>query len=228
MQTVCAGRKVDAAGDVERRAPEPPSDKELIERCLARRGAESEAAWEEVVRRYHRKLFALAYKFTGRYEEAEDLTQDIFFRVFRSLDRFHREADFGTWLFSVARNFCIDHYRSGRREREALVDPGLVLEELATGGLDPHRSLEARDRKALLRRALTLLPAKLREAVVLRDIHGLTYQEIVDRLELPEGTVKSRINRGRLELGRALVALSGEEPPPPPPIRTKRAHESAN
>jgi len=209
MQTECAGGKVTAAGSGERRPTEPPNDRELIERCLTRRGAEREAAWEEVVRRYHRKLFALAYKFTGRYEEAEDLTQDIFFRVFRCLDRFHREADFGTWLFSVARNFCIDHYRSGRREKEALVDPGLVLEEFAAGGLDPHHSLEARDRKELLRRALAELPAKLREAVVLRDIHGLTYQEIVDRLGLPEGTVKSRINRGRLELGRTLLALPG-------------------
>jgi RNA polymerase sigma-70 factor (ECF subfamily) len=205
MQTECAGRKGEQAGATEPAATSRTSDAGLIERCLARRGADGEAAWEEIVRRYHRKLFALAYKFTGRYEEAEDLTQEIFFRVFRSLDRFHREADFGTWLFSVARNFCIDHYRAGRREREARVDPGMVLEELASGGVDPHRSLEARDRKKQLRRALAALPAKLREAVVLRDIHGLTYQEIVHRLGLPEGTVKSRINRGRLELGRTLL-----------------------
>lgn len=188
-------------------------DRELIELCLtAGLAADMEAAWEEIVRRYRRRVFGVAYKFTGRYEEAEDLTQEIFFRVFRSLDRFDREADLGTWLYSVSRNHCIDHYRSGRREREALVDREIALEEFSSPRFDPHRLLEARDNKQLLSRALRTLPHKLREAVVLRDIHGLTYQEIVFRLGLPEGTVKSRINRGRLELGRALVALASDEP----------------
>ena len=201
------------------REPKPVgelSDRELIEICLeAEPGLETESCWEEVVRRYHRKVFALAYKFTGRYEEAEDLTQEIFFRVFRSLDRFHREADFATWLFSVSRNHCIDHYRSGRREKEALVDREIIFEDLASKSFDPQRSLEARDRKELLVRALAAVPEKLREAVVLRDIHGLTYQEIMVRLGLPEGTVKSRINRGRLLLGRTLVATSGLRPGAP-------------
>ena len=188
------------------------TDRALIDRCVARRSAvEREAAWEEIVRRYRRKVFGIAYKFTGRYEESEDLTQEIFFRVFRSLDRFDRGADFGTWLYSVSRNHCIDHYRSGRREREALVDRAISMEDMASGRFDPHRSLEALDHKQLLSRALEELPVKLREAVVLRDIHGLTYQEIVDRLGLPEGTVKSRINRGRLELGRVLLASNGND-----------------
>ncbi len=147
----------------------------------------------------------------GSVQESEDLTQEIFFRVFRSLHRFDRSADFGTWLYSVSRNHCIDHYRSGRREREALVDREISMEDMASGRFDPHRSLEASDHKQLLSRALEELPAKLREAVVLRDIHGLTYQEIVVRLGLPEGTVKSRINRGRLELGRVLLASNGDD-----------------
>ena len=188
------------------------TDRALIDRCVARRSAvEREAAWEEIVRRYRRKLFGIAYKFTGRYEESEDLTQEIFFRVFRSLDRFDRGANFSTWLYSVGRNHCIDHYRSGRREREALVDRAISMEDMASGRFDPHRSLEALDHKKLLSRALEELPVKLREAVVLRDIHGLTYQEIVARLGLPEGTVKSRINRGRLELGRVLLASNGND-----------------
>jgi RNA polymerase sigma-70 factor (ECF subfamily) len=85
------------------------------------------------------------------------------------------------------------------------------MEDMASSRFDPHRSLEALDHKQLLSRALEELPVKLREAVVLRDIHGLTYQEIVDRLGLPEGTVKSRINRGRLELGRVLLASNGND-----------------
>ena len=186
-------------------------DGELVGRCLCGHvDVETEAAWEEIVRRYRRKVFGIAYKFTGKYEEAEDLTQEIFLRVFRSLARFDRDADLDTWLYSVSRNHCIDRYRAGRREREALVDRQTSLEEFASSRFDPHRSLEARDNKQLLSRALHDLPVKLRQAIVLRDIHGLTYQEIVVRLGLPEGTVKSRINRGRLELGRILVALTGD------------------
>jgi RNA polymerase sigma-70 factor (ECF subfamily) len=181
-------------------------DRELIDLCLAK-GADTEAAWEEIVRRYRRKVFGIAYKFTGRYEESQDLCQEIFLRIFRSLDKFDRNADFGTWLYSVSRNHCIDHYRSGRREREMLVQHEVHLEELASGKFDPHRRIEVRDKREMLLEALSSLPKKLREAVVLRDIKGLSYQEIVDYLRLPEGTVKSRINRGRLELGRALMAL---------------------
>ena len=185
-------------------------DRVLIERCLADAAArerDRERAWEEIVRRYRRKVFGIAYKFTGRYEESQDLTQEVFLRVFRSLTKFDRSADFGTWLYSVSRNHCIDHYRSGRREREMLVQYEFPMEELVSKRFDPHRRIEVRDKRQMLLAALGQLPEKLREAVVLRDLKGLTYQEIVDQLDLPEGTVKSRINRGRLELGRALVAM---------------------
>jgi RNA polymerase sigma-70 factor (ECF subfamily) len=103
------------------------------------------------------------------------------------------------------------------------------MEDYASGGFDPHRLLEARDNRQLLFRALQELPEKLREAVVLRDIHGLTYQEIVFRLGLPEGTVKSRINRGRLELGRALVAITSRDSSREQlPDRRANTHESSN
>lgn len=184
-------------------------DPELIRACLER-GADSEQAWEEVVRRFRRRVFGIAYKFTGRYEEAQDLTQEIFLRVFKSLSKFDESADFGTWLYSVSRNHCIDHYRSGRRERELLIKHEFALEEVSSGRFDPHRAVEARDKRELLSRALHHLPEKLRQAVVLRDIQGLTYQEIVERLDLPEGTVKSRINRGRIELGRVLLVVQDE------------------
>ena len=187
-------------------------DRELIELCLSN-GATKERAWEEIVHRFRRRVFGIAYKFTGRYEESQDLTQEIFLRVFKSLDKFDSNADFGTWLYSVSRNHCIDHYRSGRRERELLVRHELSLEDFASARFDPHRAVEVRDKKELLSRALHNLPDKLREAVVLRDIKGLTYQEIVEQLKLPEGTVKSRINRGRIELGRALVAMKERAAP---------------
>ena len=178
-----------------------PSDAELIERCLRK----DNSAWDLVVARFRRKVFHIAYKFTGKHDEAEDLTQEIFLKVFRSLDKFNRDADFSTWLSSVARNYCIDRYRASKREREVVVED-LVAFDLAPASFgNPHRTLEDKDRRSLLRRGLDLLPDKLREAVVLRDLQGLTYQEMADSLHLPEGTVKSRINRGREELSRMLL-----------------------
>jgi RNA polymerase sigma-70 factor (ECF subfamily) len=178
-----------------------PPDAELIERCLGR----DDAAWEQIVTRFRRRVFHIAYKFTGKHDGAEDLTQEIFLKVFRSLDKFHRDADFSTWLGSVARNYCIDRYRAQKREREVLVDDLLAFDSAPALSGNPHRALEDRDRRSLLRCGLDRLPEKLREAVVLRDLQGLTYLEMAEQLSLPEGTVKSRINRGREELARLLL-----------------------
>jgi len=178
-----------------------PSDAELIERCLRK----DNTAWDPIVARFRRKVFHIAYKFTGKHDEAEDLTQEIFLKVFRSLEKFNRDADFSTWLSSVARNYCIDHYRASKREREVLVEDLLAFDLAPASSGNPHRALEERDRRSFLRRGLEMLPGKLREAVVLRDLQGLSYQEMADQLHLPEGTVKSRINRGREELARLLL-----------------------
>jgi RNA polymerase sigma-70 factor (ECF subfamily) len=176
-----------------------PSDAELIERCLRK----DNAAWELVVARFRRKVFHISYKFTGKHDEAEDLTQEIFLKLVRSLDKFNRDADFSTWLSSVARNYCIDHYRASKREKEVVVEDAYDLAPASSG--NPYRALEDQDRRSLVRRGLEQLPGKLREAVVLRDLQGLSYQEMALRLALPEGTVKSRINRGREELARLLL-----------------------
>jgi RNA polymerase sigma-70 factor (ECF subfamily) len=178
-----------------------PSDAELIERCLRK----DNAAWEMVIVRFRRRVFHIAYKFTGKHDQAEDLTQEIFLKVFKSLDKFKRDADFGTWLSSVARNYCIDHYRASKREKEVLVEDALAYDLAPASYGNPYRTLEDQDRRSLMRRGLDQLPDKLREAVILRDLQGLTYQEMANRLSLPEGTVKSRINRGREELARLLL-----------------------
>jgi RNA polymerase sigma-70 factor (ECF subfamily) len=192
---------------------EPVAIDTLIERCL---GGDQQA-WSEIVRRHWRKVFNVAYKFVGRYDEAEDLTQDIFLKVFRALHTFDRRANFQTWLVSISRNLCIDHYRSVRKERETIardVDPAQLAPVSRDRG--PYGELESTDLRQLIRRALAELPVTLREAVVLRDLQEFSYQEIAERLRLPEGTVKSRINRGRLELARQLVRLqSGGVPPVP-------------
>jgi len=180
----------------------------LIERCL--RG--DQVAWEQIVRQHWRKVFNIAYKFTGRHDLAEDLTQDVFVKIFRSLDTFDRRANFQTWLVSVSRNLCIDHYRSVRKERETIdrdVDPGDLAPVSPT--VSPLNALEQSDRRALLQRGLRELAPTLRQAVLMRDIQELSYQEIADRLGLPEGTVKSRINRGRTELARQISRIRQDD-----------------
>jgi RNA polymerase sigma-70 factor (ECF subfamily) len=182
----------------------PETIEALIQRCLHN----DQAAWDLIVRQHWRKVFNVAYKFVGKHDEAEDLTQEIFLKVFKSLNTFDRRANFQTWLVSVSRNLCIDHYRSVRKERQT-IDRGVDANELSPASPDPSpmAALEQRDRVTLLRQAFAELPATLRTAVVMRDIQEMSYQEIADRLRLPEGTVKSRINRGRNELARQIKKL---------------------
>jgi len=161
---------------------------------------------------HRRKVFNIAYKFVGRHDQAEDLTQDVFLKLYKSLDTFDRRANFQTWLVSVSRNLCIDHYRSVRKEREVVnrdVDPSDLMP--ASPDRSAQAELEQRDRVHLLRRALDKLPPSLRTAVMMRDIQEMSYHEIADRLSLPEGTVKSRINRGRSELARQYRRLRDQQ-----------------
>jgi RNA polymerase sigma-70 factor (ECF subfamily) len=183
-----------------------------IEATIQRAADGDQTAWETIVRTYWRKVFNVAYRFVGTYEEAEDLTQEIFLKVFRSLNTFDRRANFQTWLISVSRNFCIDRYRSGRRDREVFAREVNAADVPAEApGPSPQARIELQDRVALLREALRGLSPPLRSAVLLRDIHELSYQEIADELGVAEGTVKSRINRGRAELARRLEALRKEK-----------------
>ena len=183
----------------------------LIERCLTG----DQDAWADIVRMHWRKVFNLAYKFVGRHDEAEDLTQDIFLRIFKALHTFDRRANFQTWLISISRNLCIDHYRSKRKERETMArDVDAATLTPASREKGPDGRLEEIDVRELIRTALAELAPSLREAVMLRDLQDFSYLEIADRLELPEGTVKSRINRGRLELARQVRRLQAQKPVP--------------
>jgi RNA polymerase sigma-70 factor (ECF subfamily) len=176
-----------------------------IEATIQRAAEGDQAAWDIIVKTYWRKVFNVAYRFVGTYDQAEDLAQDIFLKVFRSLGTFDRRANFQTWLISVSRNFCIDRYRSGRRDREVFareVDASTVHAEAP--GLAADARVEQQDRIALLREALKALSPTLRSAVLLRDIHELSYQDIARQLGVAEGTVKSRINRGRAELAKQI------------------------
>lgn len=186
-----------------------PTDRELIERCLNH----DEIAWEQIIQRYKRKVFGIAYKFTGRFEEAEDLTQEVFFKVYKALDSYKREQEFSWWLVSISRNACIDYYRSVKRERKVLSGDLTDLKNFRFQGLSPQGNLEAAERSKTLRQSLNELPDDLRVVLILRDLKGLSYREIADQLNLPEGTVKSRIHRGRAELAGKIKGVPVIEGP---------------
>lgn len=180
----------------------PKGDQDLVLRCRAG----DAAAWEGLVRLYSRRIYNLAYRFVSRHEQAEDLTQDVFMRIYKSLEQYNPEmGDLSNWLMRLARNLIIDDYR--RRQRQPL-DGGDDLEDhthyLRSRTDNPHHTIERKERRLQVFDAINKLSPDLRQCVIMRDIDELTYQEIVDRLQIPEGTVKSRINRGRIELAKVL------------------------
>jgi len=178
-------------------------DFSLVSRCL--KGEET--AWEELVRLHTRRVYGLCYRFTGSDAEAQDLTQEVFVRVFRTLKTFRAtEGAFATWLARVTRNLLIDHYRRTRQDRvtDSIEEQLPVLEEGVAGPTRPDIALAGRETSEILQAALQKLSPDLREAVILRDLQEMEYREIAAVLQIPEGTVKSRINRGRAELARVL------------------------
>jgi RNA polymerase sigma-70 factor, ECF subfamily len=181
-------------------------DAQLVQHCLRGEGP----AWEELVRRHTRRVFNLCYRFTGNSTEAEDLTQEVFLRIYRTLSSYRPTfGAFPTWLTSVTRNLLVDHYRRTRRDRitDSIDDAMPQLEEKHSSARTPDKLALAGELSAQLQRALSQLSPELREAVILRDLQSLEYNEIQTVLQVPQGTVKSRINRGRIELARILMEM---------------------
>lgn len=175
----------------------------LVARCI---GGEP-AAWEELVRLHTRRVYGLCYRFTGDGAQSQDLTQEVFLRVFRTMQSFRsEEGSFGTWLARLTRNLLIDHYRRTRHDRvtDSIQEQLPVLEQAATGAANPQGRVEEREAGEILQAALQKLSPELREAVILRDLQEMEYREIARVLNIPDGTVKSRLNRGRAELARIL------------------------
>jgi RNA polymerase sigma-70 factor, ECF subfamily len=174
----------------------------LVRRCLHG----DEDAWETIVRAYAGRIFGLSYRYTGRREEAEDLTQEIFIRIYQSLGSFHMETgSFTSWALKLSRNLIIDRYRRSRRFQQCGGSPeieAMHLEDENRPG--PQRNFEQAEASRVLREALRSLSPENKEAIILRDLQGMGYQEMAEVLGVPEGTVKSRINRGRLALARSL------------------------
>lgn len=181
-------------------------DAALVARCLEG----DEVAWESLVKLHSRRIYSICFRFTGRSEEAQDLSQDVFLRVFRSLRSFDvRAGHFRTWVTSLTRNLLIDHYRRTKKEKlvSSIEDQLAVIEETEAVAGRPEGRVAGREAGELLQAALARISPDLREAVILRDLEEMEYREIAQVLRVPDGTVKSRISRGRAELARVLKKL---------------------
>jgi len=176
---------------------------ELVRRAHAGDGP----AWEEIVSTFSRRIFNLAYRFTSSAEGAEDLTQEVFIRIYRTLDQYDaKQGDLSNWLMRLARNLIIDDYRHRQRNpqnsfADAVDDHSYHLRAV---GNSAQKEMERRELCSQVQEGIDRLPEDLRTCVILRDIEEMSYQEIVEVLKIPEGTVKSRINRGRIELAKVL------------------------
>ncbi len=182
----------------------------LVRRCLAG----DSAAWEELVQRHHRRIYNICYRFAGSGDDAQDLTQEVFIKIFRTLGSFDTERGaFMTWVTTVTRNLLVDHFRKTKQDRmtDSLdgapsehEDAMPLSEQIRDQSLTPDARAQSVEVGETVHHALQKLSPDLREAVILRDLQDMDYKEIAAVLKVPEGTVKSRINRGRAELARLL------------------------
>lgn len=182
----------------------------LIRRCVAG----DAAAWEEIVRTYSRRIYNICYRFTASAGDAEDLSQEVFIKLYRTLPTYDLDkGSFMTWVTAMTRNLLVDHFRKSKQDRatDSLdTTPGeesdarSPAEQLAYPGVSPDAGVQRRETREMVQKALQKLSPELREAVILRDLQDMDYREIAQALRVPEGTVKSRINRGRMELARIL------------------------
>jgi RNA polymerase sigma-70 factor (ECF subfamily) len=189
---------------------------ELAARCLAG----DAQAWEKLAKTQHRRVYGICYRFTNSQSEAEDLTQEAFLKMFRNMGSFDpAKGSFTTWLTTLTRNLLVDNYRRTRMERasDSLdetydgVDDGPTKgDKLADGGKSQEERYAGLELRAQIQQALAQVSPDLREAVILRDLEDMDYKDIAEVLGVPQGTVKSRISRGRAELARLLKGLEGQ------------------
>jgi RNA polymerase sigma-70 factor, ECF subfamily len=187
------------------------SDLELVEG--AKQG--NSEAWEKLVRRHTKRIFNLCHRYAGKGDWAEDLTQETFLRIFRNLHQYRPETgSFANWMIRITQNLLIDHYRKNHWTERVITSPadpeeekGGILDRLPSSTPSPHMQLEAGEKRMALKKALQQLSPALRKAVILRYLQELSYQEMASVLKVSDGTVKSRINRGRHELARQMDLL---------------------
>ena len=184
------------------------TDEELVARSI---GGDPDS-FNELIRRWERPIYALAYRQLRREEDARDVCQETFLRAFRALHGFRGQAKFSSWLYRIALNLCRDWMRRERRTPVVQTPEDVDLMELAAAR-EPSESIEDRvarnDLSRLVERAMTLLPEEQRTAIVLKEYHGLTFQEIADMIGCPLSTVKTRVYQGLAVLRRELAKSAG-------------------
>jgi len=182
----------------------------LVRRCVAG----DAAAWEEIVQRYNRRIYNICYRFAGTGDDAQDLTQEVFIKMYRTLNSYDVDRGaFMTWVTTMTRNLLVDHFRKTKQDRvtdsideapSEHEDAMPLSDRIQDKSAPPDARVQSRETSETVHRALEKLSPELREAVILRDLQDMDYREIATVLKVPEGTVKSRINRGRAELARLL------------------------
>ena len=182
---------------------------QVVRRCMDG----DSGAWAELVRTHHRRVYGLCYRFTGNAADAEDLTQDVFLKIYSNLASFDTaRGSLQVWITTMTRNLLVDNFRRTRNQRATgSLDEGWEstdelrpVDRLMAAGPSPHESAAQKELSKMVQNALARVSVELREAVILRDLQDLDYKEIAQVLGIPEGTVKSRISRGRAELARLL------------------------
>ncbi len=198
------------------------TDEELVARS---RGGDLDS-FNQLVVRWERPIYALAYRVIGREEEARDVAQETFLRAFRALGGFKGQAKFSSWLYRITLNLCRDWIRRERRTPVMQAPEGVDIVELA-GEIEPSESIEAlvsrRELGRAVAKAMAALPEEQRTAIILKEYHGLTFQEIADLLDCPLSTVKTRLYQGLTVLRKDLHAAGVESVFGPPPERRLRA-----
>ena len=201
----------------------------MTEQELVRRAkAGDQDAFEQLVLDNQNKIYTLTFRMTNDREEAEDLAQEAFLKAWHGLPAFQGDSSFSTWVYRLATNVCIDFLRRQKRRKE--IEPVMSIDDEESGWTepadweqDPQRQLEKTERGAALHRALQALADHHRQVLVMRELSGLSYQEIGQALGLDPGTVKSRISRARLALRKILLEDGNFFDPPPskPPDKGK-------
>ena len=194
-----------------------PTERELV----ARARAGDEQAFAQLVRENEKRVYNLALRMTGNPEDAMDVAQETFLNAWRGLRFFKGESAFSTWVYRLANNACIDHLRREKRRQSMLVAPPAEEDgeeryaDVPDHRFRPEAELERRELRRSVERGLEQLSPEHRQVLLLREVEGLSYQEIGQALDLEEGTVKSRIARARLALRKILLADGNFSPPTP-------------
>jgi len=202
------------------RTPEQEAAQEALAKLVRQCIAGDSQAWQQLVASQHRRIYAICYRFTGSGSDAEDLTQEVFLKLYKNLTSFDlQKGSFQTWITTLARNLLVDHFRRTRQDRatdsidasfDGEEDGPTIADRLADHRESQEKHVANLELRGRIQKALGQLSPELREAVILRDLEDMDYKEISQVLRIPEGTVKSRISRGRGELARLLQRIEGQ------------------